>query len=77
MALHGDHAGRQKCNGGDRMKPRKWLEAEITLAHGYAVLIKRGQLSYYRAMKVLAFSLDRTEESVRSKLKELVSGIRQ
>ena len=77
MALYGHHSGSKERDGGDGMKPRKWLDAEVALAHGYAVQIKRGTLSCNRAAKVLAFSLDRTEKAVRAKLKEIVAGIRE
>lgn len=50
----------------------RWKEPELILVTQYARLVVDRKVTYYKACKILSPTLERSFESVRSKLKERV-----
>lgn len=55
------------------MPNRKWTPAEINLIKLLAILITEKHVSYYRICMIVPDLIDRSYESVRTKLKQYVS----
>lgn len=55
-------------------KRKPWMEAELLLMSQAAQLVKSSKATQYEVCKRMTVALDRTWESVRSKLKELLRG---
>lgn len=59
------------------MKGTTWNARELAMVRSQAKLIHGGELSYYRAMKVLHAAMPwRTEEACRTKLKAAVAKLK-